>query len=241
MVAVAAGLAAGYAEREFAKRGGKMVFDYVQLWTAELPRVTAFYRDMLGVPLLSARKNAVTFQVGTTQLEFRQGVGGLHYHLAFNVPPQQFAEARAWLTARTPLIQDSSGRDTFHSESWNADMVYFYDAVGNVLELIARYDLRGDTPQPFSGRSLACVSELGVVTRDVPQTVRRIQALTGAPLYRAEMDEQFVPLGDARGLLIVVKVGRLWFPETKAAVMAPFRVRLSSVGKRLELTEANVM
>lgn len=204
-----------------------MQFHSVQLLTSDMSKQLEFFQNVLGLPVLEQSADSVTFQVGSSKLEFIQDERDVFYHFAFNVPSHQFAEAEAWLGERTPIIQDSSGKHSFHSQNWNADMVYFYDAAGNVVELIARHDLKSYASEPFSARSLECISELGVVTDDVPQTVGRIRALVDVPLYRAEMDEQFVPVGDETGLFIVVKRGRIWFPETKPALAAPFKVKVS--------------
>jgi catechol 2,3-dioxygenase-like lactoylglutathione lyase family enzyme len=215
-----------------------MLFNHVRLLTSDLAKQLEFYRDILELPVLEQSANSVAFQVGSSRLEFLQDSRDVFYHFAFNMPSRQFTEAEAWLEERTPLIQDSSATHSFHSENWNADMVYFYDAGSNVVELIARHDLKRDTTEPFSSSSLEYISELGIVANDVPQTVERIQALTGASLYRATMDEQFVPVGDETGLFIVVKQNRIWFPETKPAVIAPFSMSVfGRENKILELDE----
>jgi catechol 2,3-dioxygenase-like lactoylglutathione lyase family enzyme len=205
-----------------------MFLQHMQLLTSDLREQLEFYRDVLEVPVLKHSTNSVTFQVGTSRLEFVEDERDVFYHFAFNVPSQQFAEAEVWLEKHTSIIKDSSAKHSFHSQNWNADMVYFYDAGGNIIELIARHDLKSDASEPFSAKSLECISELGIVTDSVPQTVGRIQKLVDAPLYRAVMDDQFVPVGDETGLFIVVKAGRIWFPETKAAMAAPFKVILSN-------------
>jgi catechol 2,3-dioxygenase-like lactoylglutathione lyase family enzyme len=216
-----------------------MIFQHVQLLTPDLTEQLEFYRDVLGLSVLEQSAKSVTFQIGTSKLEFVQSSMDVFYHFAFNVPPHQFAEAEAWLEERTPIIQDSSARHSFHSQNWNADMVYFYDAAGNVVELIARHDLKSDVAEPFSARSFERISELGIVTDNVPQTVEQIQALTGASLYRAVMDEQFVLVGNETGLFIVVKEKRIWFPETKPALAAPFNVILSNAKGEIVTLDQN--
>lgn len=205
-----------------------MRFHKVQLFTRDLAEPREFYADTLGLPVLEQTKTSLTFQVGSSRLEFTQTNKDVFYHFAFNIPPHQFAEAKTWLSKRVALIKDSSGNDEFHSQNWNADMVYFYDAGGNIVELIARHDLKSELTEPFSAQRLECISELGVVSDNVSQTVQHIQAVTGASLYRAAMDDMFVPVGNETGLLIVVKRGRIWFPETKAAELAPFKLTVAS-------------
>lgn len=205
-----------------------MHFHHVQLLTARLTEQLEFYQNVLGLPVLGQSNASVIFQVGSSKLEFVQDSREAFYHFAFNIPSHQFIEAKAWLSERVELIWDSSGSDEFRSQNWNANQFYFYDSGGNIAELIARHDLKSETKEPFSAKSFELINELGVVTGNVPQTVKRIQDLGNMPLYRAVMDEQFVPVGDETGLFIVVKAGRIWFPETKAAVAAPFKVILSN-------------
>jgi catechol-2,3-dioxygenase len=212
-----------------------VLFHHIQLLTFDLEGQLEFYRDRLELPVLEQSNTSVTFQVGVSRLEFLQDSRDAFYHFAFNVPSHQFAEAETWLGERTPIIQDSSAKHSFHSQSWNADMVYFYDAGGNIVELIARHDLKSDAAEAFSAKSLECMSEIGIVTDDVPETVKRIQEFTDASLYRAMMDELFVPVGNENGLFIVVKKERIWFPETKAAIAVPFKMRISNKDEMLEL------
>jgi catechol 2,3-dioxygenase-like lactoylglutathione lyase family enzyme len=211
-----------------------MFFHHVQLLTSDLTKQLEFYQDVLDLPVLEKSTNAITLQIGASRLEFVRDARDVFYHFAFNIPSRQFVEAKTWLSERVALIKDSSGNDEFHSQNWNADMFYFDDASGNVVEFIARHDLPSKVVRPFSATSLECVSELGVVTDNVPRTVKQLQALTGASLYCAVMDEMFVPVGDEKGLFIVVKKERVWFPETKAAKAAPFKVVIGS--EKLELT-----
>jgi catechol-2,3-dioxygenase len=213
-----------------------MLFHHVQLSTSNLTKQLEFYRDTLGLPVLEQSNTSVLFQAGSSRLEFIQNNTDTFYHFAFNIPSTRFTEAKTWLSERVALIKDSSGQDEFHSQNWNADMFYFYDVCSNVVEFIARHDLKSQLTEPFSAQSLECVSELGIVTDNVPQTVEQIQALTGASLYRATMDDMFVPVGDEHGLFIVVKQNRIWYPETKPALAAPFKVKiLDKQDKLLEL------
>jgi catechol-2,3-dioxygenase len=216
-------------------------FHQIQLLTSNVTEQLEFYKNVLELPVLEQTETSLTFQVGSSRLEFIQNPRDVSYHFAFNIPSHQFTEAKTWLSKRVALIKDSSGNNEFHSQNWNADMFYFYDAGGNIGEFIARHDLKSNMTEPFSAKSLECVSELGIVTSDVPKTVRTIQSKLPAELYRATMDEQFVPVGDEMGLFIVVREDRIWFPETKAATPAPFKVVVGNGNNdRLELTDKSL-
>jgi catechol 2,3-dioxygenase-like lactoylglutathione lyase family enzyme len=209
----------------------------LELVTADLATQYTFYTQMLGIPAIRSSESQFTLAVGATQLTFTQAEACIHqpYHFAFNIPPQQFAEAKAWLAERTPLVVSPDGIDEYFSEGWNAHNCYFLDAERNILELIARHTLDVPADKPFSAQSLLQVSEIGLVSDDVPATVQYLQeeyALTG---YR-EGSAEFSPVGDENGLLIVVKRGRLWFAvENMPAASAPLRVEMVVQGRVREL------
>jgi catechol-2,3-dioxygenase len=104
--------------------------------------------------------------------------------------------------------------------SWGgARAVYFRDPEENVVELIAR-------PQARPELSLA---EVGLPVEDVPAAAEALRRGLGIPAYR-EGDESFAPLGDDDGLLIVVRVGRGWFPVGVPAGSSPVEVTVAGVG-----------
>jgi catechol 2,3-dioxygenase-like lactoylglutathione lyase family enzyme len=189
----------------------------LSLRTRHLDELKAFYGDKLGLSLLAESPQSVTFGVGATQLTFARstGAGDPTYHFAFNIPSRTISEAKAWLSSRVPLL-DQAGEDQFHSESWNADIIYFRDPAGNIGELIARHTLSDDMPGPFGAEHLLCVSEIGLPTPDVPELVHGLTDAFDLTGYGAGSDT-FTPLGDERGLFIVVREGRAWFPTDIAA------------------------
>ena len=111
------------------------------------------------------------------------------HHFAFHV-----AELEPW-----KQLLDVSEEHDF--SSWGgARAVYFRDPEENVGELIAR-------PTPHAELALA---EVGLPVEDVRAAVDALAEL-GLEPYR-EPSESFAPVGDEDGLLIVVRVGRGWFP-----------------------------
>jgi catechol-2,3-dioxygenase len=211
-----------------------MYIEELELYAADLARLRAFYGDTLGLPLLKADDERLELHVGRSLLRFVRAPEGWagRYHFAFNIPENQIAAGRAWLAERVALIADSAGSDTFPSESWNSDQIYFYDSAGNIGELIARHSLPNASDAPFGPSSLLSVSEIGLVVEDVQAAVARFEAELGLGVY-SDSSASFAPLGDEHGLLILVPPGRIWFPETGvAAAPAPVRASLR-VGDRL--------
>jgi hypothetical protein len=104
--------------------------------------------------------------------------------------------------------------------SWGgAHGVYFRDPEENVVELIAR-------PQARPELTLA---EVGLPVEDVPAAVDALQRELDLPTY-GDWDESFAPLGDDDGLLIVVRIGRGWFPVGVQSGSAPIEVRITGAG-----------
>ena len=183
-----------------------------------------FYCATLGLPeIVPAWTGRLALQCGATRLFFRAAFPGWQgrYHFAFDIPAGRFEAALGWLSGRCPALADRQGQTRFHSQSWNADSVYFSDPQGNVLELIARHEkpvpagsAMPGPEQPFSAGEILSISELGLATPDVPASVATLQARApGLPVYSAAGDN-FVALGDLDGLLIVVQDGRVWYPDS---------------------------
>jgi catechol-2,3-dioxygenase len=186
----------------------------LRLKTADLNLQRDFYARSLRLPIVSQRTHSLTIQVGRSILVFEQEDGWQgRYHFAFNVPENQFSAAKAWITQRTSLARLNED-DEFHSAGWNADMLYFYDAAGNILELIARHTLSNASETPFTENSLLSISEIGLATDDVERTVGDLCRSLNVPVYDGQGSDSFTAVGDEDGLIIVVKRGRVWYPET---------------------------
>ncbi len=190
----------------------------------------AFYGERLGLPTRWV-DDALHVQAGTTTLIFvpvAPEESRVH-HFAFNIPENQFAEAKAWLQMRMPLHTDASGQDEFHFEGWNAHAVYAFDANGNIIEFIARHDLPNANATPFSAASLLNISEIGWVTPNVRKQVGQLATQYGLPIYDGNGSDVFTAVGDPNGLFIVVAENRLWYPDTGvAAQTSPVAVTIET-------------
>jgi catechol 2,3-dioxygenase-like lactoylglutathione lyase family enzyme len=207
-----------------------MRIEELTLLAPDLEAQAAFYGARLGLPVERCGEELFV-SVSGSRLVFRQSADQLPgpYHVAFNVPADVLPVAKAWLRQRgVPPVTGPDGADSFVFEKWDARATYFEDAAGNLLEFIARDEIGGSDGAAFGPHSILCVSEAGVVTDDVP---RLCSFLTGrVPLlapYRQEVDGNFVALGDACGLFVVVRTGRVWYPTAdRAAVALPMVARV---------------
>lgn len=196
------------------------------LYTADLEAQQHFYANILELP---ARQNGseLHIQAGNTEILFRQAPADFSgaYHFAFNIPSNQYQAAKAWITARIPLLKDQSGKEDFHSNTWNSDSIYFLDAAGNVLEFIARHTLNNPADGDFDSSQILNVSEIGLPSEHVIAFARELCSKLGISTYKQEPNETFTPVGDENGLLILPIQNRIWMPDSGVpAKMLPVEV-----------------
>jgi catechol 2,3-dioxygenase-like lactoylglutathione lyase family enzyme len=206
-----------------------MFMTSIDLDTLDLSQARAFYTHTLGLPLRQATAELFTVQAGTTALTFRASrAQSPLYHFAFTVPSNKWSQAKAWLKARTTLLE-GDGRDEFTSARLRTRSYYFPDPAGNILEFIAREDLPAKAGEDFGPTDVAHISEIGLVVDDVPSVALQLKTRLGIEVYRDSSFEDFAQLGDINGVLVLAKRGRLWAPdERQPAVVSP--VRLSILG-----------
>ena len=187
----------------------------LRLKIGDLMEARHFYRDVLKLPVLEETADLLALQAGSTRLVFECVTGWQgKYHFAFDVPENQIEVAAAWITGKAKLAT-SNGQTIFKSGSgWNAQMVYFYDPAGNILELIARHNQPNASADTFSERSIISISEIGLATGDVKRTVQWLCDRLDMTVYDGAGSDSFSAVGDELGLFIVVKKGRNWYPET---------------------------
>jgi len=215
-----------------------MLISKVELPVSDAVEAARFYGDVLGLPIRTGG-GIVEVGVGLSVLLLDPGPVELGAcHCAITVPEDRFAESKAWLQERVPLLE-RDGLDEFTlGAPWNSQSVYFAGPDGILLELIARHDLPAASSGRFSSADLLRISEIGLAVPDVPAAVAALQNAFGLPVFGTAAAE-FTPLGDHDGLLIVVRQGRPWFPTTTVTPsLGPIAVtvELPSGGKSLALT-----
>src|SRR5581483_9193263 len=92
-----------------------MFITAIGLETVDLSTERAFYTRAPDLPLRQTTADSFTVQAGTTALTFCSSSQHSHlYHFAFTVPFNTWKQARAWLTARTMLLE-GEGQDEFEN------------------------------------------------------------------------------------------------------------------------------
>src|ERR1041385_535470 len=208
-----------------------------ELFSADLQAQREFYADILELPV-KLTSSGLEVEAGRTDLLFRQASADFAgaYHFAFNIPENQFQAAKKWITHRVPLLRDENGKEEFESESWNSHSVYFKDAPGNVLEFIARHNLKNAVEGDFSSKQILQVSEIGLPSEDVVGFAKELCSRLNISVFKQEPDATFTPVGDDNGLLILPIKERIWIPNSGVpAKLLNVKVRGSASGKEWEV------
>jgi catechol 2,3-dioxygenase-like lactoylglutathione lyase family enzyme len=208
----------------------------LELLTADLEAQKDFYGNVLELPV-RLDEPILEVQVGRSRLFFTYvpEFDGA-YHFAFNIPTNRFESAKRWISSRVPLLRDENGNDEFHSENWNSSSVYFKDPAGNVLEFIARHDLKNVINEEFNSKQILNVSEIGLPSEDVIALADEICKRLDVSVFRQEPNESFTPVGDENGLLIIPVKDRIWIPNSGVpARLLSVRVEGTLNGKEWEV------
>ncbi|MCL4273630.1 MAG: hypothetical protein KJZ77_07135 [Anaerolineales bacterium] len=214
-----------------------MLIKRLELLTSDLIAQRDFFSTMLELPA-HLESDSLTIGAGKSMLVFNQAPAEWRgaYHFCFNIPENQFIHAKAWLSARTLLVKDDKGNDEFHSQTWNSSSCYFKDAAGNILEFIARHDQRNAVNAPFGSGQILQVSEIGLASNDVVAFAKELCERMGISAYRQEPKEDFAPIGDEDGLLILPVENRIWYPNTGVpAQMLSVRVDVDVHGTEYQI------
>lgn len=198
----------------------------LELFTASLEAQKDFYENILELP---AELGAMGLRIhaGSTEILFTQAPADFAgaYHFAFNIPSNQYPSAKEWIMSRIPLLKDNSGKEDFHSNTWDSDSVYFLDAAGNVLEFIARHTLNNPMEGDFDASRILNVSEIGLPSENVIAFADDLCSNLGISVYKQEPNATFTPVGDENGLFILPAKDRIWMPDSGVpARMLPVRV-----------------
>jgi catechol-2,3-dioxygenase len=220
-------------KNEQADAAGKGIAE-IRMKSDRVEELRRFYEEALELPV-TLESNKLSVEVGTTRLIFsatdHPADKEPFYHYAFNIPENKIEAARQWQKERTPLLRRGK-KEVIHFSRVNAHSVYFNDPAGNIVEYIARHDLKNSASGEFGPKDILYASEIGLVVDDVPQTVRQIKASLGFEYFKGGYrSDSFTPVGDAHALLILVKRNRLWFPNQKqAAKVHPVQATIRGPG-----------
>ncbi|MEO7313588.1 MAG: hypothetical protein ABIW47_00270 [Ginsengibacter sp.] len=208
-----------------------MLLTEIILQANSLTSLYQFYKEVMNLPVLFSDENTLRIQAASSDLvfEMNEEIKDPFYHIAFNIPSNKFEEAYEWFKPRVSFlwVHDYKSYVAYFT-NWNAKSFYFYDSGGNILEMIARFDLDNKITKEFSGSSIVNISELGMV---FPAHNFGYEVAAFMKKYSLHFfDKQppginFKVAGDDNGLFIIVPEGRDWSPGTgKKSVIFPLSV-----------------
>ncbi|UKM63706.1 hypothetical protein GSB9_00251 [Flavobacteriaceae bacterium GSB9] len=117
-------------------------------------------------------------------------------------------------------------------DSWNAKAIYFYDNDKNIVECIARKNLKNENPDDFSVDSLLEISEIGMPVSNIETTYKTLKKISNIDVYDGGF-EKFCAIGDENGLFICInKKLKDWFPTGDKAFSSEFKIKFKE--KELE-------
>jgi hypothetical protein len=203
-----------------------------------LAEMAAFYGEKLSLPVLESSAERLVVLAGASRVAFtpsrREGARPF-YHFAFNIPENKIRLAADWQRARSPLIpippknrDPEMPDDVVDYRHWNAHSVFFFDPAENVVEYIARHDLKNSAPGPFGPSDVLCASEIAFVVDDVPAMAEKVRRAFALENYRGASDG-FAAIGDENGLLLVMQRGRhisFASPQEKRVGVEPVKARI---------------
>ena len=212
----------------------------LSLQTAYLKTLQEFYSSVLELPVQQTDEKKITIKTGASDLIFAETrTGEPFYHYAINIPANKIAEAKDWLSNKVKLLwMEDYKNDIADFVNWHAKSVYFYDPAGNIVELIARFDLDNNTSETFSSHQFLSVNEVGLVFTD-ENFEEEIMSLQDS-YSLSNFDKQpplpkFRAIGDDHGLFVVVPEHRNWYPTDKPSEIFPMRVEFDHAAKSYKL------
>jgi len=212
----------------------------IALETAHIKALVEFYSFILEMPVRAINEKEIVINIGSSDLTFMEtSKGQPFYHFAFNIPSNKIGEAKDWLTNKVKLLwMEDYKSDIADFVNWHAKSVYFYDRAGNILELIARFDLNNNSNETFSSKQLISINEVGLVFKQNEFEARTSELLKNYALsYFSKQPplSQFRAIGDDEGLFVIVPEHRNWFPTDKPAGIFPMSVEFENEGKEYRL------
>lgn len=215
-----------------------MKIESIQMRASRLEELRHFYTETMGFPLLDKGVGHFRIAAGSTGIEFKEADNEPFYHFAFDIPDNQFEEAKAWVKERVPLLIED-GEDEAFFEHFPARAFYFQDPAGNIAEFIARPTITENQDEPFSVGCIFYVSEMSLVVADKLEAYKILHELGIPERDRKEPDPAGITFMGEReegAFLLLVPPERRWYFSDKMSAIYPMEVTLNG-GQYIQVDE----
>lgn len=201
-----------------------MIIQEITLFTSNIQKQKQFYKHVLNFEQILDTPKKISFKTGKSTLVFQYKSKTKPVHIAFNIPSNAINDALIWLKQRTDIL-------TFNNEpiadfvSWKAKSIYFYDAVHNILECIARARINIESDTAFNPNTILSISEIAIVTHHIESIFKTINSLKPIAIFDGDFD-RFCALGNDEGLFIIIdKNKKTYFPTMEKAYPSDFIIK----------------
>ncbi|PJO44999.1 VOC family protein [Lysinibacillus xylanilyticus] len=222
-----------------------MEIESLTLQTDNLQSMKEFYTNKLGFHLIAENKGSFQIQTGASILEFTNSdtVVKPFYHFAFNIPANQFEEAKFWLQNKVQLLTED-GEDQVNFSNLPAHAIYFEDPSGNIIEFIARYGINEESSEPFTINSILQISEIGLIVDDVLKVGKelskaRIFERDNKPLNEKSLN--FMGVKEVGIFIILARPGRRWIFSDKYSTIYPLEISINNGRKLIVNQEGEII
>ncbi|KGP90547.1 glyoxalase [Pontibacillus chungwhensis BH030062] len=216
----------------------------VILKTNDIQSMKQFYKDVLEMEIILEGDQFFEVLVGESVLAFtsKDVEGEPYYHFAFNIPSNQFKEAKHWVQSRVQLNTEE-GEDEADFSDLPAQSLYFYDPAGNIVEFIARHSISEGSGVPFSSNSLLKISEISITVTDAQSAGVRmgqigIHERDQEPISGSVLN--FMGSRKRGNSLLLIEPGRRWIFSDKKAEVHPLDVILGT-GDRVVVNDQHTL
>jgi len=226
-----------------------MIIEKLTLQSHNLSEQFDFYVEKLGFDLLQKSDDSFSIKIGRSVLVFQKSPAKCYYHFALNIPSFRILKAMNWVKDRVTFLKYKN-ETIVDFPNWNAKALYFFDADNNIVEFIDRRNLKYETHELFSIKSIFEISEVGLPVNNIRNTFQQLNEQAGIQRYSGNLDD-FCAAGNEHGLFIIVNQNdKKWLPTTLPATAFPFELEfqndlekylLKCDGKEIRLEKKNKM
>lgn len=205
------------------------------LYTTNIEAQKQFYKSVFDVGFTEESHDHFSFQMGWTNLSFRQSEVTNLYHYCYLIPSNKLESAIQWLDGKVDLIK-TNGSVIHNHDHWNAKAIYFYDADGNIGEFIVRYNLDNATKGDFSYNDILCVNEIGAPSADPKRLNLFLVENLGTTIWKVDL-KRFAVNGDKEGMILLVnnEIKDKWYPTDLFSASAPFEAQILNNGQTSDI------
>jgi catechol 2,3-dioxygenase-like lactoylglutathione lyase family enzyme len=208
----------------------------ITLFTSTIEKERNFYSQILGFEIKNESDDSFSVQVGQTLLSFIYSVQNYKYHYCFLIPSNKLTEALEWMQGRWNVIELEKDRFIERFENWNANAFYFYDGSGNIVEFIARYNLKNEVNSSFSQNQILNLNEIGVPSNNNALLSNQVKEKMDIEHYSGDQT-RFCTSGNEEGLFLFPNYNTKlnWFPTELLTTPCPFEAIITEKANQFQI------